>query len=368
MDNAGFVSGYRGSKSNGPSNAPAQSDPDTDGDGIKDRLDAFPFDATRSADRDQDGAADVDDAFPDNASEQRDSDGGGLGDNADLDDDNDGTPDASDALPLDPRDGADADQDGIGDSQDAFAAEPREDRDTDGDGVGDRADADDDGDGTIDLGSGATLAESELLVADGATDRILRFRGSDLAPLGTLVTLGAGTVTRRTGMASAPGGELWFVAGSSLMRLDRLRGELRRMVDAYAEPQIDSGFPMTPVLAGPDSVSFSELPTARLFTTPRWRSSSASTPTAATRRGSHSTPPWIRGWCASCRRVPGPRPCVGRSAARSRPTARSTCSRPSMAPCAGSMRWARSLPSPGSTRPTRAKRSRSVRMGPSTWR
>ncbi len=80
--------------------------PDTDGDGFRDDVDAFPGDPAEWLDTDSDG----------------------IGNNADPDDDNDGTPDGSDAFPLD----------------------PAEDTDTDGDGTGDNADLDDDNDGILD--------------------------------------------------------------------------------------------------------------------------------------------------------------------------------------------------------------------------
>lgn len=69
------------------------SNPDSDGDGVKDGLDAFPLDPTESADFDKDG----------------------IGDNADLDDDNDNVPDLIDNCPfvVNPHQ-ADTDDDGVG--------------------------------------------------------------------------------------------------------------------------------------------------------------------------------------------------------------------------------------------------------------
>ena len=74
-----------------------------DGDGINDKLDAFPLDSDISSDIDGDGIADdleddIDndgvvneqDAFPLDPNESADNDSDGIGDNADLDDDNDG--------------------------------------------------------------------------------------------------------------------------------------------------------------------------------------------------------------------------------------------------------------------------------------
>jgi len=115
--------------------------PDTDGDGVRDDLDAFPNDPAETVD----------------------TDGDGIGNNADPDDDDDGTPDVSDAFPLDPTEDTDTDGDGIGnnadpdddddgtpDGSDAFPLDPTEDTDTDGDGIGNNADPDDDNDGMPD--------------------------------------------------------------------------------------------------------------------------------------------------------------------------------------------------------------------------
>lgn len=258
--NAGRVADYLATRLIGSAARPAPTLADSDGDGVIDRSDAFPFDGARSADRDGDGRADGDDAFPDNSMEWLDTDGGGLGDNADADDDNDGVADGGDAFPLDPLEWADADNDGWGDNGDAFDADPREQRDTDGDGVGDRADADDDNDGTDDLAPFAAAADGELLVADGATDRVLRFRGSDYAPLGTLVQLGPGEVTFRSGVAGAASGEIHFVAASQLRTLDRLRSAAPElMLDTASHPQVGTGFPLSPVLLTTGDVMVAEM-------------------------------------------------------------------------------------------------------------
>ena len=87
---------------------------DSDGDGVNDEDDAFPFDPNESVDTDGDGIGnnadtdddgdgvnDEDDAFPLNANESVDTDGDGIGNNADTDDDGDGVLDANDAYPLD---------------------------------------------------------------------------------------------------------------------------------------------------------------------------------------------------------------------------------------------------------------------------
>lgn len=57
---------------------------DSDGDGVIDGIDAFPFDETESVDSDGDGVGDNGDAFPNDPNESTDTDGDGIGDNADL--------------------------------------------------------------------------------------------------------------------------------------------------------------------------------------------------------------------------------------------------------------------------------------------
>ena len=111
------------------------------------------------ADRDSDGVRNSVDAFPFNRSEYLDTDGDGIGNNLDLDDDGDGVDDSHDGAPLDRFESVDTDSDGIGDGIDgdedgdrvadffdAFPLDSGEWADTDGDGVGDNADNDDDGD------------------------------------------------------------------------------------------------------------------------------------------------------------------------------------------------------------------------------
>lgn len=58
--------------------------PDSDGDGVPDDLDAFPNDPTESADSDGDGVGDNSDAFPNDPTESADTDGDGFGDNSDA--------------------------------------------------------------------------------------------------------------------------------------------------------------------------------------------------------------------------------------------------------------------------------------------
>jgi len=79
-------------------------------------------------DSDGDGVIDTEDGFPFDATESVDTDGDGIGNNTDTDDDNDNVPDTSDGFPLD----------------------SAESIDTDGDGIGNNADSDDDNDGLLD--------------------------------------------------------------------------------------------------------------------------------------------------------------------------------------------------------------------------
>ena len=155
---------------------PPDGPPDTDADGIPDRLDRFPANRMEHLDTDGDGVgnrADPDDdgdGVPDHLDDVPldhrdavDTDGDGLGDGVDVDDDGDGILDGLDDFPLDAtrfadadRDGVDDwaddddDNDGVADTEDAFPRHPGEWVDTDGDGIGDNLDVDDDGDGRDD--------------------------------------------------------------------------------------------------------------------------------------------------------------------------------------------------------------------------
>lgn len=168
-------------------------DIDTDGDGIPDYLDAFPFDAGEQSDSDNDGIGnnadpdddndtepDLTDAFPLNPREQHDTDLDGVGNNSDDDDDNDGTKDDMDEFPLDHTEFIDSDGDGIGnnadpdddndqvaDALDMFPLDPNEWLDTDGDGFGNNQDLDDDGDFVFDNNDAFPLNPQEWMDTDG---------------------------------------------------------------------------------------------------------------------------------------------------------------------------------------------------------
>ena len=120
---------------------------DSDGDGVIDSQDAFPFDPTETLDSDGDGVGNNGDAFPNDPAETKDTDGDGIGDNADstpngdVDTDGDGHLDSVDAFPNDATEWVDSDSDGFGDNGDAFPNNPNEWLDTDGDSHGDNSDA-----------------------------------------------------------------------------------------------------------------------------------------------------------------------------------------------------------------------------------
>jgi aspartate 1-decarboxylase len=102
-------------------------------------IDTAPKPAETNPDTDADGVLNADDAFPDDASESADTDGDGIGDNADPDADNDGVADGADAFPLNNKEHTDTDSD---------CAIITTQTTTSGDDCGDNSDPDIDGDGT----------------------------------------------------------------------------------------------------------------------------------------------------------------------------------------------------------------------------
>ncbi|MGA0352985.1 MAG: hypothetical protein ACO3NY_04965 [Poseidonia sp.] len=100
---------------------------DTDGDGVPDADDVFPYDSNETMDSDGDGVGDNSDAFPDDPNETHDDDSDGIGNN-------------TDAFPQDENETHDDDGDGVGNNSDAFPQDANETMDSDGDGVGDNAD------------------------------------------------------------------------------------------------------------------------------------------------------------------------------------------------------------------------------------
>jgi beta-glucanase (GH16 family) len=122
---------------------------DTDGDGVNDNVDAFPYDANETYDSDGDGVGDNSDVFPNNPTEWSDLDADGVGNNADAfpnnatewsDLDGDGFGDNADLFPNDATESSDTDGDGVGDNADVFPDDANETIDSDGDGVGDNMD------------------------------------------------------------------------------------------------------------------------------------------------------------------------------------------------------------------------------------
>ena len=95
---------------------------DSDGDGVPDNEDAFPYDSSETKDSDGDGVGDNGDVhFPnEDSSETKDSDGDGVGNNADV-------------FPNNPSETKDSDSDGVGDNADAFPNNSSETKDSDGD-------------------------------------------------------------------------------------------------------------------------------------------------------------------------------------------------------------------------------------------
>lgn len=233
---------------------------DSDGDGVTDDEDAFPFDPDHSRDSDRDGTPDSLDEFPRNPHEDTDTDGDGTGDNADEDADGDGVPDVSDAFPLLASEHADTDGDGVGNRADAFPFDRRESRDTDGDGVGDNEDPDDDGDGVPDLVPGDALDDHELWIVSAGNDRVLRVDPA----AGNLIGVGIDAqrlpapfdwearslpqaLSFQSDIAVSPDGLVHVLVNKDVRRFDR---HARRQVDVYVEsfenddtPYIVSGFP-----------------------------------------------------------------------------------------------------------------------------
>jgi hypothetical protein len=84
---------------------------DSDGDGVPDSEDPFPYDANETHDDDNDGVGNNSDAFPQDANETHDDDNDGVGNN-------------SDDFPQDPQETTDTDGDGVGDNSDADPDDP----------------------------------------------------------------------------------------------------------------------------------------------------------------------------------------------------------------------------------------------------
>lgn len=204
---------------------------DTDGDGVLDDEDAFPFRANETLDSDNDGVGDNQDQFPNDATETLDTDGDSLGNNTDDDDDNDGTLDNADQLPLDPNETLDTDHDGVGDNADELPNNQDEFVDTDGDTLGNREDLDDDNDGVNDFAELDNAAYSELIIANKGNNNLLSFNGSTGEFNDVLLTVDEGGFSFRSEVRVAPSGEIYFIAFSDVMRFDRISQDLDIVID-----------------------------------------------------------------------------------------------------------------------------------------
>ncbi|WP_166260723.1 malectin domain-containing carbohydrate-binding protein [Marinobacter salicampi] len=155
---------------------------DFDGDGIADKDDAFPNDASEWLDSDGDGVGDNGDAFPFDAAESSDLDNDGVGDNSDADIDGDGYLNEDDAFPLDAAEWSDLDSDGVGDNTDTdrdgdgydnhidlFPDDPTEWEDVNNNGIGDNRDPalDFDGDGYSNADDAFPHDPTEWVDSDG---------------------------------------------------------------------------------------------------------------------------------------------------------------------------------------------------------
>ena len=241
-----FVTAYQPEVSNAAIPQFSANDPDSDGDGVTDRTDVFPFIATETNDSDGDGVGDNADDFPNDASETTDTDGDGQGNNTDTDDDNDGVNDFSDAFPLNPAESTDDDLDGIGNAADAFDNDASEQKDFDNDGIGDNADTDDDNDGFVDL----LETPMDLLVISTGNNRILRFDATDGTARGVEVTPSDGLLTFQSNLAyRAEDQTLFYTSQSAIKRLNLMRRESQGIwVPAYdtvnfSNLELGSGFP-----------------------------------------------------------------------------------------------------------------------------
>jgi len=224
--------GLRAAVSNAVVNIPPPSDPDTDGDGVTDLYDAYPFDVTETDDSDNDGVGDNADVFPNDASEWADFDNDGIGNNADPDDDNDGVPDVSDDLPFDATASTDSDGDGVGDNSDQLPFNVQDTADTDGDGVGNRFDYDNDNDGVDDFDRRADGMQ-QLIVVNAGSGSIQLFSLPEGGFEDTLYQAPAGGITFRSDLVDLGAGQLAFVQFSDVLRLNRHTKEVDTLIPRF---------------------------------------------------------------------------------------------------------------------------------------
>ncbi|MGA1868471.1 MAG: hypothetical protein ACMUJM_07970 [bacterium] len=135
---------------------------DSDGDGVLNHSDMFPFDPDKSRDTDRDGEDDTKDhdddndnrsdgtdAFPKDGTRTERSDRNGDGEVSEAEEKEDAAADTDGDGKADAHDN-DIDGDGVSNEHDVFPYNGDEWKDTDGDGVGDNQDKDDDSDGIPD--------------------------------------------------------------------------------------------------------------------------------------------------------------------------------------------------------------------------
>lgn len=245
-DFAPLIAAYRNSISTVPDPVDRErSTADTDGDGVIDWDDHFPFDASEQDDADLDGVGDVADVFPNDPFESVDTDEDGQGNNQDTDDDGDQVPDVSDLFALDASESSDLDGDGVGDNRDLFDDQQRDFADNDQDGQGNRVDPDDDNDGVDEL---STVSE-DLLVISAGNNRILRFDAISGASRGIEVLPNDGLITFQSDLDYRDYDQtLLYASDSAIKRHDLVsRAPLGVLVQAFDDlnpsRSLLSGFP-----------------------------------------------------------------------------------------------------------------------------
>lgn len=241
----GPVSSYFPTQSSAPYPVTlSPSEEDSDGDGILDRNDEFPFDITETTDTDGDGVGNNRDSFPSDGSEWSDFDGDGVGDNNDFDIDGDGFPNHADVFPKNPDEHQDSDGDGVGNNRDIFSNDPTETTDTDGDGVGDNSDLDSDDDEYPDVNPD----KEDILVISVNNNRILRFDAETGRSKGFEVLPQDGHLTFQSDMVyDHHAHRLIYTTESRVKSLSVRNRSLASttLIEPYAndKTQLNSGFP-----------------------------------------------------------------------------------------------------------------------------
>lgn len=220
--------------------APIRSVTDTDGDGVNDRGDAFPFFSEETQDTDNDGVGDNLDVFPNDPNESLDTDEDGIGNNQDTDDDNDGVLDTADQLPLDPNETLDTDSDGVGNNQDQLPNNFQEVNDVDEDGVGDLSDKDDDNDGVEDFYAPTDIEQTNLLVVSANSGEILEYDAASGDYIGVVVSVAEGGFTFRSDIVANSSQQVYFIAFSDVYQLDRQSGVIKNYID---RSKLSTNFP-----------------------------------------------------------------------------------------------------------------------------